>query len=415
MSFSMPRRTVVAFLGAMLLINASMWWQVRGLIGAGYPDFTSFYAAGTAVARGWGHSLYDEALEWRVQQEFAAGVTTRRASLPYVHAPFEAILFVPFSHLRYRSAYWAWNAVNLSILVSISLLLRRYLRIGEEHTAWEGVFLALAFLPIVFTMIQGQDALVLLLVYCIAYVCLLTGADFLAGCCLATGLFRFHIILPFIFILFLARRWRVVAGFVAGMVPVLALSTVVVGWRQTLNYPFYIWNLEQHTGRGILLPRDTPNFRGLLEDALSKWLTPHQVLVPIVIVSGVAILLAAKGWKASEEYSGRKDLAFAFSLLVAELVSYHTFIYDFSALFLAVLLIANYAATDRCANQQAKFTLMLPAALLFFSPLYLFVWLQWRRSDLMGIVLLALGWGLVHELSQLQKRADARHTREAIQ
>lgn len=408
MPFTIPRRTIIGFLAAMLLINASMWWQVRGLIGAGYPDFTSFYAAGTIVARGLGRSLFDEALEWRVQQEFAAGVSTRKASLPYVHAPFEAILFVPFSRLSYSSAYLAWNAVNVSILICIPLLLRRYLRAGNEYGTSRWVFLSLAFLPIVFTMIQGQDALLLLLVYCSAYVFFRTGAEFLAGCSLAAGLFRFHLIIPFMLILFIARKWKVVAGFAAGMVPVMGLSAAVVGWRGALNYPLYIWNLEQHTGRGILLPRDTPNFRVLLEDALSKWFTPYQVLVPIVILSAIAILLAAKGWQASDEEPGHQDLAFALSLVVAELVSYHTFIYDFSALFLAVLLIINYAAMAPSANEQTKYGLLLPVVVLFFSPLYLFVWLQWRRSDIMGLVLLALGWALVREISQLQRRADGQ-------
>src|SRR5512138_2395853 len=97
------------FFSGMLLIHAGAWWQMRRFILAGYPDFTIFYSAGKMVRMGMGHQLYDEAAEWRVQREVAPEVSVRTAALPYMHAPFEAIAFLPFSYLPYTTAYLLWD------------------------------------------------------------------------------------------------------------------------------------------------------------------------------------------------------------------------------------------------------------------------------------------------------------------
>jgi Glycosyltransferase family 87 len=407
------RRRVAVFLGTMILIHGLMWWRLRGEIRAGYPDFTSFYAAGKIVARGIGHSLYDESTEWSVQREFASGVTTRKASLPYVHAPFEAWIFVPLSVLPYTLAYLLWDLINAAILISVWFLLRPRLAAVRRLNLGSWLFVSFAFLPVLFTMIQGQDALVLLLVYTLAYLALRNGADFLAGCWLALGLFRFHLVIPFVAILVLAKKWKAVVGVCCGSIPIFLLSAAIVGWRGVLRYPSYIWNLEQHTGRGILLPRDTPSFRGLLEDLLSRWLSAPQLLAVIILVSFVAIWIAVRTWNLAGDDEASFNLAFCVSLLATELVSYHTFIYDFSILLLPIVIAASYM-NDTRMERESRCWLLTPIAALFFTPLYLFVWLNWRRSDLMGLVLVVFAAALLREVARMRSLRRSHVSLEAV-
>jgi hypothetical protein len=93
-----------------------MAWKDWDLVRKGYPDFTIFYSAGKMVRAGMARSLYDERVEFQVQRQFAPNVSIRHGALPYNHPPFEALLFVPFTHLPYLPAYLAWNAVNLGLM-----------------------------------------------------------------------------------------------------------------------------------------------------------------------------------------------------------------------------------------------------------------------------------------------------------
>ena len=40
---------IVAFLGAMLLLHLIVAWNSKDLIRKGYPDFSTFYAAGLTI------------------------------------------------------------------------------------------------------------------------------------------------------------------------------------------------------------------------------------------------------------------------------------------------------------------------------------------------------------------------------
>src|SRR5947199_2460862 len=115
---------VLLLLAAMFAIHVSMAWNSRDLIRKGYPDFTIFYSAGKILREGLGTELYDETTQYRVQQEFAAGVSIRQGPLPYNHPPFEALLCVPFTYLPYVSASLLCNVITLLILCSLPLLFR---------------------------------------------------------------------------------------------------------------------------------------------------------------------------------------------------------------------------------------------------------------------------------------------------
>src|SRR5437773_11185140 len=101
-----------------------MAWNSRDLIRKGYPDFTIFYSAGKILREGLGVKLYDESTQYRIQQEFAAGVSIRQGPLPYNHPPFEALLFLPFTYLPYFSAYLLSNVITLRLLCHFPFLLR---------------------------------------------------------------------------------------------------------------------------------------------------------------------------------------------------------------------------------------------------------------------------------------------------
>jgi hypothetical protein len=107
------------------------------------------------VRSGQASNLYDADVQYRTQKEFAPDVRIRQAALPYVHTPFEALLFVPFSFLGYVPAYMLWTALNVALMFLNLSLLRKHF---TEVKALSPVLLVLAaagFFPISIALIQG--------------------------------------------------------------------------------------------------------------------------------------------------------------------------------------------------------------------------------------------------------------------
>src|SRR5207244_10293872 len=119
-------------------------WRSRELIRKGYPDFTALYSAGKIVREGVRKQLYHSQTQYRIQQEFAAGVSIRQGPLPYIHPPWEALLFVPFALFSNPMAYLLCNVVNVMILLSLRLLLSNHFPHFERFYGLFSLFLSLA-------------------------------------------------------------------------------------------------------------------------------------------------------------------------------------------------------------------------------------------------------------------------------
>ena len=176
----------------------------------GHADFRQLYAAGYMVRTGHASELYDA----RAQQQFQnALVGNDERALPFIRPAYQALLFVPFSLLPYRSAYLAFLAVNLLLLAMAFWLIASTMR--NLARIWRGlpVFVFLVFYPIALALMQGQDSILLLVLLAAALVALDRGREMMAGMLVALGLFKMQIVIPIALLFLLWRRWRFFAGF----------------------------------------------------------------------------------------------------------------------------------------------------------------------------------------------------------
>lgn len=385
------KRRTVLFLAAMVVLHGTLFWQLRGRVLSGYGDFTILYSAGRIVAAGLGRQLYDSALQYRTQLEFAPHVEVRNGALPYNHPPFEAVLFVPLAKLPYRSAYFTWIGVNLLVLIFIYRRLRPQVGFLQEQSLGLWLLASLGYFPVFIALLQGQDILLLLLLYALTYPALKRGADLAAGCWLGLGLFRPQEVFPLVLVLLFCRRWKVLTGFTAVAIALAVASVATIGWRETLAYPRFVWTME-NSRNGVIAPIDMPNLRGLASLLVGTLGRRWETFLSSAL-SVAAILWAGVGWKRASRPQDL-DLGFALALVVTLLASYHAYPYDLSVLLIAMVLIAN------CGREHSGFGVLLwpPMLLLFFSPLHLFLWLQWQRASLMALVLIAWAIGISREL-----------------
>jgi hypothetical protein len=405
---------LLLYLGCMVGIHSAIGFVAWDGLATGYQDFTIFYSASQIVRQGLGEHLYDEAVEWRVQHEVAPRVASRNAALPYMHAPYEVLAFLPFSYFSYGRAYVLWNLTNLAILAILPALLKPHLP-ALQHCPWALWILSfLAFFPAFLSMLEGQDVVLLLLLYTLTFVALKKNDWFLAGCWLALGLFRFQLVAPFLLIMLLKRKWKLLAGSLITGAGLAIISAAIIGWQGVIRYPHYIWSLEHHLGRSILPPRDSPNLRGLVEQVFARWASPSVILIVVIAASVGAILLFLRKWHCLDE-SQHLDLIFSLTLLVTLLVSYHGMFYDFTLLLLPVLVVLNHILLRLPESRRPSIGLLAPIAILFFTPLYMLFWYRhWEQSNMMALVVIAWAVALSQEASSRRPSGNSELTGDAL-
>jgi hypothetical protein len=393
------KRLITPFLAGMFLLHLLMAWNVGSSLRKGYADFTIFYCAGRIVRQGQAKNLYDPQVQFRVQQQFAGEVHIRHGALPYNHPPFEALAFVPLTWLPYFPAYLLWVGLNLLVLFALPMLLRPCVPWLRDTSAVAVAFASVAFFPIFVGLLQGQDVILLLLLFALTFVSLKKQHDFRAGCWLGLGLFRFHLVLPLVLVLLSQKRKKVGFGF-ASVALVLGLVCVaVVGWSAVIHYPSYLWSLEAAKGHGAIVPADMPNLRGFLSTLLTERTPKFAADVLVGFLSLGLLLFTSSRWKAKS--AGKQfDLGFSLALVMTVLVSYHAEAYDLSLLFLPLALLPECLRQAERLDWWTKVSLLSPAFVLFLTPLYLILWLRYGQLNLLVPVLVLWLVGLAGEISQ---------------
>jgi Glycosyltransferase family 87 len=386
------------YVAGVLVIQLLVVWNARELILRGYPDFTIYYTAGTLVRQGMGHELYDDRIQFEVQQQFAPQVATRLAALPFNHPPFEALLFVPITFLPYRAAYLLWMVMNLGMLATLLILIRPYVPVMAAWPvlAWAGV--SLAFFPIFFALLQGQDAILLMFLYGLTFVSLKKERLFVAGVWLACALFKFHLVLPFLFLLLIQQKTlrqsrKILFGFVSVGALLGAISIATVGLRQMITYPRYVLGLEATMARGAIMPSDMPNLRGML-----YLLASNVPFLGVLVVAFSALLFLVAAWSSRSRNVQEADLQFTLAVFATVMVSYHALGYDLCVLVLPVLLLAGKFKDRKVSVTWNQAAIMLGLMILLLSPLQLVLLMRYNRLALLGWAVLLCFIGLSGEV-----------------
>lgn len=383
----------------MIALHAAVFWIARRQVRAGSPDFSIFYTAGLILRRNQSANLYSDELQRRTQQEFCPDAVRTRGFLPYNHPPFEAVLYPPLTHLPYLKAYSIWLVLNLLFAAATLYFISPWLPKLTAALAYLIFLVPLAFFPTAYALMQGQDSILLMCLYCLAYVALRGRRDVEAGIYLGLGLFKFHLVLPFAFVLFLRRRWRALAGIILGACFDLGLSWVIVGWKELVYYPRYVWQVDRARSLGVIVPQNMPNLRGLLTGWTGSALPPRWLEIVLVVVSICLLVWASRQWRpADPPDTGAWNIGFSIALVAAFLAGYHSYNQDMSIVLLPILISLDHTL----GLQRGGVWLKLALGLLFFSPLYLVLTLLYSHQNLFALVLLGFAACLAASSSTAQ-------------
>jgi ABC-type xylose transport system permease subunit len=303
--------------------------------------------------------------------------------------------------------------INLIVLAGLPILLARNLRPLKESFPLVPFFAAISFFPAFISLLQGQDSILLLLLFTLVFVAIKQKNDLLAGSLLALGLFKFHITAPLLCVLMLRRRWRILSGFLVVSFALALVSLQVTGWKGLIAYPGFLWQLNQGLvfetaqQQHAIYPASMPNLRGFLFVFLGRWI-PSSMLTLLIFVVSIALLLwTSSRWRRKREGGELEvDLAFSLSVTTALLVSYHLHLHDLSLLVLPILLTLNYWVAVGSQGEGPRAWPVKLVMLLFLTPLYLLL-LQLDQLYLLFWLVLALAFILAAEITSLRKKGLA--------
>lgn len=299
-------------------------------------DFQSFYVAGHLL-RSHPSQVYDLAL----QRQGQLALTSR--FLPFYHPAYEAVLFAPFSFLNYRAAYLTFTAVNMILFMAVFFLARPLL--SPLAPVWQSRVSVLPFLfvPLILVFVQGQDSILSLLLYCLAWRQFEKKNDLRAAALLALALFKFQFALPFALLIAIRRGWRFTGGFLLASAAIVFLCLAIVGVAGAADYVHLLSGVTSSIDKSLFAqtmtppPRAMANITGLIYACGGRFLPSSMAFNAVSGLFSLALLV----WCARAVRRVDEKTAFAIALLCSLLVSYHFGFYDLTLLLLPMALLAN--------------------------------------------------------------------------
>lgn len=261
-------------------------------------DFGIFYYAAQMITGGDRHNLYTAAIQHLYQIKFH-----RPPDTLFRNPPFALIPLLPLTILPAPAAFVVWTVVSIIVLIVSLKILEK--ETGLCYGNWP-VLLGLLFVPVFDSLMHGQFSLLIVLFYALAYAQWKKGNLFLGGLILSLALLKFQLVVGFVAILLLKRKWKELGGFAIGAALLGLLSLAIVGFDGAKAYPYFVMHANPIVNE---LPHKA-NWQGLLS------LIGQNDTVWVALLSIATLIWAARAWT-------DLDRGFCAALLAVMLASYH--------------------------------------------------------------------------------------------
>ena len=329
------------------------------------PDFACYYRSAAMVLAGDGVSIYDRkaqhAYDLVLRRELAA---TRFDSRPFLAPPFALLYYLPVAWLPFARAQSVWYVLNVALLLWLPFLLRPVF--ADSRFPAAAMLAPALFLPVEFTLIEGQNTILLMLLLALSLVSFAKRQMVYCGCFLALASFKPHLTLPLLAGFLLSAEWSVVGSFFCTAVALAGASAAIVGWRSMLTLGRVVASFDRlPAAAGGDSPWAMPNLRGalylLLHDRISADVLMRSTLAASILLTVAAALIFARCRKQAPE------LSFALLVTTAVLTSYHGYFHEVSLLLLSFVLLTGFVTRHRI-TWLCRLSLPL-ILLLYLAPL----------------------------------------------
>lgn len=299
-------------------------------------DFIAFYSSGR-VAQAHGYPQVYVPLEVQAVQEQEVGFDlAEQQVLLFNHPPFLLPILRALFTDQYVESFYRWIFLLIVLYITAIAVLQKipggYRNSSERQlTSWLTGLSAFLFLPVFFSLMNGQDTAFLLLGAALWMYGLSTGRDVLAGIGLSLTTIRPHVSL-LLGLPMLIKHRRVFLIYVIGGGILAVISFLILGVEGTRNYI------------DILLISARGEWHGMKEEAMFNmiglfkrvfpWLSAGAIRISGWIVYGLTMLGLLFLWSRNKDRAGNK---FGLTVILALVMVPHLHFHD-----LALLLIPIY-------------------------------------------------------------------------
>jgi glycosyl transferase family 87 len=355
------RLILAALVAASLILHLAILWESRKQIAAGYGDFIIFYTGAQIINDGKAKELFKVETQNAYQAKF--DVPHLEWPLPFNHAPYELLLFLPLAHLSYPVAHAIWSGMNVLLLTIMLIWLLPY--VHSQHSLFIAASL-LGFFPTMEAFRLGQDSILSTALLLAVFVALKRKRDGWAGFLLALGLYKPQLVLPMAGVFLVARRWSslIVFGITGAILVVISLGIVRV--QGAFDFISILKSMENYSF--VIYPANMPNIRGLSHVLLHadrfEWVGRTIIVLISLALYSVCLYL----WRGEFDVLDPVfDLKFSLALVTTALISYHLYAHDLFPLSLSLILFFRYVSSDAVANRLLSKVLWY-ILVIFFLP-----------------------------------------------
>ncbi len=207
-------------------------------------DFIYFYMAGQILCHFPPARLYDIKLQQSVCQALHpfSGHTAHYGYFSY--PPFVALLFMPFAHFSFWTAYRAWQVLNLGLYGGgIALLSKRFL---SEESVYFVLLLAISFCPFLGdTWINGQFSVCGFLGITFALCAQQRERDLQSGLTLSLCLYKPTLLLLLFPLIVATKQIRILYGLVLGGALLFLTTLLLLGEQVWWSYVRFLPSFQK--------------------------------------------------------------------------------------------------------------------------------------------------------------------------
>jgi Glycosyltransferase family 87 len=315
-------RRVPVFLWILVPALFLLWISLGSMItpGAKTQDFLNIYTGASLALDGQFTTMHDVDVQLARERRFVPSTDVLR---PFVRPSFYALLLAPLALIPFKTAFWIWIAAQSALLIGCWAW--GFRRFGPNAL----VFAAFS-LPGPLGVASGQDCVILLALFILAWELTDRERPVAGGAVLALMLIKFHLILLWPVALLLQRRWKMLGGFCAVALGEACVSLALGGTQGARTYLALLQNKS--------LDRLSPSkelmicFQGLTAN-----LGIESPAWTIAIIAAIFLLFTFAVYKAP------LWKMFAVTAVASLLVAPHVYGYDATLLLLPLLLTIFYS------------------------------------------------------------------------
>lgn len=200
-------------------------------------DFIHFYSAGRIAQSEGAAQVYDLALQQKIEEQQVGFPLAPGQVLPYNHLPFLIPILQTIVSIDYVNSFYRWVAIMVILFVTGIIILGRMLT--DSGMDRKSIFLAsigiFLFLPLFFSLMNGQDTAFLFLGAVIWMYGLVTKREMIAGLGLSLTTVRPHIALILALPMLFSYR-KAFLGFALGAGMLALVSFLIIGLEGTQEF-----------------------------------------------------------------------------------------------------------------------------------------------------------------------------------